>query len=67
MKQKRARTDVTPRLMSLPEAADYAGLGICFARTYFEKIGVIRKFGRRVLIDRVALDAALDEMYNAGA
>lgn len=48
------------RLLSLPEAAEYVGLGRNTARSYFEEIGAITVFGRRKVIDRRVVDADLD-------
>lgn len=49
------------RMLSLREASAYVGLGISRARELCERAGVVRNFGRRVLIDRVKLDAFLSQ------
>lgn len=59
------RTDlhmIDKRLLPLPEAFEYVGLGRYRAKIFFEQIGAVRKFGKRVLIDKKTLDAALDQL-----
>lgn len=50
------------RMISEKEAADYLGLGRTKTRTFAEECGAVRRYGRRVLYDRAALDHALDQM-----
>ena len=50
------------RLLNIDEAAAYVGQGRNSARQFFEEIGAIRRFGRRVLFDKKVIDAALDQM-----
>lgn len=50
------------RMLSTSEMANYVGLGQDKAREFAEKAGALRKYGRRVLFDRKALDKALDDM-----
>lgn len=60
MKQDRLPRGMTPRLLSVEQAAAYCGVG----RELFEtKVGVqpLKLFGNRVLYDRVALDRWLDD------
>lgn len=50
------------RLLSVSELELYTGLGRNAARKLAENAGAVRKYGRRVLIDKSALDLALDAM-----
>lgn len=50
------------RLLDTKEAAAYLGMGRNTARKFAEEVGALRRYGRRVLYDRVALDRALDQM-----
>lgn len=50
------------RMLSTSEMANYVGLGRDAAREFAENAGALRKYGRRVLFDRKALDKALDDM-----
>lgn len=50
------------RMLSAVEMANYVGLGRHKAREFAESVGAMRKYGGRVLFDRKALDAALDNM-----
>ncbi len=54
------------RLMSLPEASKYIGLGRNRTRTFLDKIGAIRMIGKRVLCDRVVIDRYLDTTVEQG-
>lgn len=53
------------RLLSVSEMELYTGLGRNAARKMAEDAGALRKYGRRVLIDKGALDKALDAMAAA--
>lgn len=52
---------MTPRLLSLQQAAAYCGVG---RETFGAKVGVVpvKVFGHRLLYDRVALDRWLDQI-----
>ena len=50
------------RMLSVAEMETYTGLGRNAARKFAEDAGALRKYGRRVLIDKAALDRALDAM-----
>lgn len=50
------------RMLSADECCSYLGLGRNKAREFAEAAGARRTYGRRVLYDRVKLDAALDAM-----
>lgn len=50
------------RMLSASEMANYVGLGRDAAREFAESAGALRKYGRRVLFDKAALDKALDDM-----
>ena len=53
------------RMLSVSEAERYVGLGRNAARKFAEDAGAVRKYGRRVLIDKAALDLALNQMAAA--
>lgn len=53
------------RMLSVTEMETYTGLGRNAARKFAEEAGALRKYGRRVLIDKSALDRALDAMAAA--
>lgn len=61
MRNKKA--DVLPfnekRLLTTREAAAYLNTGTYKARHYCESIGAMRRFGKSVLFDRVAIDRAI--------
>lgn len=48
------------RLLSRKEFFRYVGLGKVRGMEFAEKVGAVRRYGRRVLIDRVIVDRALD-------
>lgn len=48
------------RFYSIPEAADYLGLGISSTRAWCKQIGAERRFGGRTLYDIRVIDAALN-------
>lgn len=50
------------RMLSIEEAAFYAGMGRTKCREWLREIGATRKVGTRVLCDRKVIDAALDSM-----
>ncbi len=50
------------RLLSLPAAAAYLGIGRNNARSFCEEIGAVRRIGSRVMFDKQSIDAALDAM-----
>lgn len=58
----RERATIEKRMLSLDEAAAYCGIGKNKMRALAEEVGAIRRFGRRTLVDKTALDAALDKM-----
>lgn len=53
------------RMISVAENEAYTGLGRNAARKLAEDAGAVRKYGRRVLIDKEAIDRALDAMVVA--
>lgn len=55
------------RMLSMSETETYTGLGRNAARKLAENAGAVRKYGRRVLIDRTLIDKALDTMPVAAA
>ena len=51
------------RLLNIKEVCTYIGIGQTQARRYMEEIGATRKFGRRVLFDKVVIDAAISKQW----
>jgi len=64
---RKPNNNANARLLTLPDAADYTGMGRNSARKFFDEIGAVRHFGKRVLIDRSVVDKHLDEMTAAAA
>lgn len=62
MNERTKRVEVAPRLLSRSDLCQYTGLGISKAHNWAEEIGAIRRFGSRVLYDRIVIDAAIDDM-----
>lgn len=62
--RKRKETDNinNKRLLSIPEAGAYCGLGRSKITEFAQEAGAVRRIGRRVLVDRAALDAAIDRL-----
>ncbi len=50
------------RLLDAAEIAEYTGLGRNTARKFAEEAGALKRYGKRVLFDRLALDRAIDRM-----
>lgn len=50
------------RLLDVRELCTYCSIGTCTAREWGRDIGAERRIGRRVLYDRVAVDAAIDRL-----
>ena len=50
------------RLLDVRELCTYCGIGTCTAREWGKEIGAERRIGRRVLYDRMAIDAEIDRM-----
>jgi len=50
------------RMLSVVEAQEYCGLGRIQTRRLAEDCGAVRRYGRRVLIERAILDKALDSL-----
>lgn len=50
------------RLLNLREASSYIGVGQTQTRRYMDEIGATRKFGTRVLFDKIVIDEALNQM-----
>lgn len=50
------------RMLSIKEVCAYIGQGETKTRQYMDEIGATRKFGSRVLFDKVVIDKALDLM-----
>lgn len=48
------------RLLNIKEVCAYIGMGQTRAREYMDKIGATRKFGGRVLYDKIVIDRYLD-------
>jgi excisionase family DNA binding protein len=56
---------IVPRLLTVPQAAQYLGVGPWAIRTLHWE-GTVRgiKIGRRLLFDKAALDAYVDRLLN---
>lgn len=50
------------RLLGIKEFCEYCGIGTCTAREWGKEIGAERRIGRRVLYDRIAIDAEIDRL-----
>lgn len=48
------------RMLSLEEASMYLSIGMNNIRIIVDKAGAVKKYGRRVLVDRMILDKAID-------
>lgn len=59
-KQKVSGTIAEKRLLNIKEVCAYTGIGQTNARAYMDEIGATRKFGRRVLFDKIVIDEALN-------
>lgn len=53
---------VVNRMLSMKEAQAYLGLSHNTARSFCEKANAIVRIGGRVLVDRFALDIAIDKL-----
>ena len=59
-KEQSAEKDYKKRLLNIEELMEYTGIGRNNARLYAERIGALRKVGKRYLYDRKIIDEALD-------
>lgn len=61
---ERIKTDAFEgkRLLSVEELTKYLGLGRHASRQFAGNVGAVKRYGKRVLFDRVVIDAALDQM-----
>lgn len=50
------------RLLNIKEVCTYIGIGQTQARKVMQKIGAVRRFGRRILYDKIVIDTYLDSM-----
>jgi hypothetical protein len=50
------------RLMTVEEFTEYTAMGRTKGVRWAKSIGAVKRAGRRILIDRVILDKAIDEM-----
>ena len=50
------------RLLNIKEVCTYIGIGQTQARKTMQEIGAVRRFGRRILYDKIVIDAYLDSM-----
>lgn len=50
------------RLLDVKEVCEYCGIGVCNAREWCKTIGAERRIGRRVLYDRLVIDAEIDKI-----
>lgn len=50
------------RLLNIKEVCSYIGIGQTQARKTMQEIGAVRRFGRRILYDKIVIDTYLDDM-----
>lgn len=50
------------RLLNIKEVCTYIGIGQTQARKVMQEIGAVRRFGRRILYDKIVIDTYLDDM-----
>ena len=50
------------RLLNINEVCTYIGIGQTQARKVMQEIGAVRRFGRRILYDKIAIDTSLASM-----
>lgn len=50
------------RLLNINEVCTYIGIGQTQARKIMQEIGAVRRFGRRILYDKIVIDTYLDSM-----
>lgn len=50
------------RLLNIKEVCTYIGIGQTQARKTMQAIGAVRRFGRRILYDKIVIDTYLDNM-----
>ena len=53
-------TEVQPRLLGIKELQTYTGLGMNRAAELGKNAGAVRRYGRRVLYDRLKVDAYIE-------
>ncbi len=58
---------MTKRYFKIAELCEYIGLGRSKAREWGEEHKVVRRIGKCVFYDKVAIDKILDEMGKDGA
>lgn len=61
MKMSIANAMYGKRLLNVKELCAYIGMGHTRAEAWARKHGALKRIGRRVLYDRVAIDKAIDE------
>lgn len=62
MNKRTEGTSDSVRMLSRREGAAYCGIGTTRFTEWARSVGAERKFGSRVLFDKVVLDAALDAL-----
>ena len=62
MRKRTVSPDKYARLMSRADGAAYCGMGLQTFTAWAKEIGAERRFGRRVLFDRVMIDKELDSI-----
>lgn len=58
----RATNEAEVRLMDITAFCQYSGLGRTSARKLAEEAGAVRKYGKRILIDKVRADSYFDRL-----
>jgi len=62
MRKRTANPDKYARLVGRADGAAYCGMGLQTFAAWAKEIGAERRFGRRVLYDRVVIDKKLDSI-----
>ena len=59
---QRTESDFTPRMLGACELAKYLSMGKTRAVEFGKQCGACRRFGKRLLFDRVVIDNALNQL-----
>ena len=60
--KKELKFPITPRFLSENGAMVYTSLGRDSVRKWCKEIGAVRRIGKRVMYDRLAIDSAMDKL-----
>ena len=59
--EKMKKQQDSPRLLNLPQAMTYTGIGKTNLKKWLTEIGAVVRVGRKVLYDRETIDKAITE------